>query len=74
LKKIKEKASDREDERKIIKAESTCEAAFKDYDSINSLLKSQLPVYIQLRLAFVDPIMESLVFFQVYVQSISISF
>lgn len=66
LKKVKEKSSSghREDERKTMKAEAALDEAFGEFDKVNGLLKRELPIYIQLRLGFVDSLLESLVFFQ----------
>ena len=44
--------------------ESAAEEACREYESINGLLKSQLPQYIALRVPMLDPILESLIIFQ----------
>lgn len=53
-----------EDERKVIKAQNTVDVAFAEYEKYNMLLKSELPVYIQLRIDFIDPILLSMLEFQ----------
>lgn len=48
----------------VNQAQSAFESASRDFDSVNDLLKAQLPVYIDLRVPFIDPILESLLLFQ----------
>ena len=64
LKKMKEKIGDREDERKIVRMQNTVESANTEYENVNCLLKSQLPIYLHKRMEFMDPILEAMVFFQ----------
>eukprot|EP00158_Paraphelidium_tribonemae_P002864 Partr_v1_DN25735_c0_g1_i2_m74576 putative Actin-associated protein len=61
---LTDKQRSAEDERKIVKQESTVESSFQEYNAINTLLKSQLPQYVHMRIEFIDPILQSMVFFQ----------
>ena len=53
-----------EEERKLMKLHANVETAQRDYENYNQLLKSQLPVYIQNRIQFIDPVLETMVVFQ----------
>ena len=61
LKKAREKTNTQD----LIKAEQNYAEAKAQYDLYNNMLKEQVPVLYTLRVAFMDPVMESLIQFQV---------
>ncbi|ORX51347.1 hypothetical protein DM01DRAFT_320355 [Hesseltinella vesiculosa] len=52
------------EEKQYYKVESQLEIATKDYDYLNDMLKEQLPQYLQLQAALIQPITERLYFMQ----------
>lgn len=61
------KNRDASDERRLAKLEQELELATREYESVNNLLKSQLPILFQLRVQFIDPVFQSFYFYQLKV-------
>lgn len=68
FKKMSEKADrDIKDEKKLGAIETQLDAATREYNEINSLLISQLPILLSLRIKFIDPCFKTLYWYQLKV-------
>jgi len=53
------------DEKKLANLEIQLDQATRDFNNINNLLKSQLPVFLQLRVNFIDPCFLTFYYYQI---------
>jgi len=49
----------------LSKAEVAYDEARRDYETLNNKIKEEMPVLFQLRISFMDPFLQTLIFFQV---------
>ncbi|KAI8621780.1 hypothetical protein BC830DRAFT_111125 [Chytriomyces sp. MP71] len=67
VKKLKEKERTVNDEKALGKAEISFDQATREYNHINNLLKSELPILLQLKAPFIDPCFQTLYWYQLKV-------
>ncbi|KAJ3404872.1 hypothetical protein HDU80_002226 [Chytriomyces hyalinus] len=70
VKKLKEKERSVSDEKSLGKAEIAFDQASREYNHINNLLKSELPVLLQLKAPFIDPCFQTLFWYQLKVHQV----
>jgi amphiphysin len=67
LRKIKDKnESTASEANKLAKAQAEFDEAKNEYETLNDRIKVEIPIFIKLRIDFMDPVMEALISFQVY--------
>ncbi|KAI9141961.1 BAR-domain-containing protein, partial [Paraphysoderma sedebokerense] len=65
VRKLKEAQNkDAKDEKRLYQYQQSLDAATKEYEHFNNALKAELPVFLQLRVQFIDPCFASLYFLQ----------
>ena len=61
------KDRDAGDEKRLAKLEADLDQATRDYESVNNLLKTQLPMLFQFRIQFIDPCFQTFYLYQLKV-------